>query len=141
VTALRAQHGQSSAPPDLENGPTSTHALVRRSTPSPTPWTLDPELQFLDPDPQSQNPKPRPSNAELRILNSDPRTRTSIMLTPSPAPRTLHPALWTYRFGTTGEPRVLLYRDSAAWCPYCQKAGGGGEVHGSLHVSSFNPKA
>jgi hypothetical protein len=19
------------------------------------------------------------------------------------------------------EPRVLLYRDSAAWCPYCQK--------------------
>ena len=27
------------------------------------------------------------------------------------------------RFGTTtdDEPRVLLYRDSAAWCPYCQK--------------------
>lgn len=25
------------------------------------------------------------------------------------------------RFGTTEEPRVLLYRDSAAWCPYCQK--------------------
>jgi glutathione S-transferase len=24
-------------------------------------------------------------------------------------------------FGTTGEPRVLYYRDTAAWCPYCQK--------------------
>ncbi|CAN0217644.1 unnamed protein product [Ectocarpus sp. 12 AP-2014] len=24
-------------------------------------------------------------------------------------------------FGTTGEPRVVLYRDTAAWCPYCQK--------------------
>ena len=25
------------------------------------------------------------------------------------------------RFGSTEEPRVLLYRDHAAWCPYCQK--------------------
>ena len=25
------------------------------------------------------------------------------------------------RFGTTEEPRVLFYRDHAAWCPYCQK--------------------
>lgn len=25
------------------------------------------------------------------------------------------------RFGTTAEPRVLFYRDHAAWCPYCQK--------------------
>lgn len=24
-------------------------------------------------------------------------------------------------FGTTEEPRVLFYRDTAAWCPYCQK--------------------
>lgn len=24
-------------------------------------------------------------------------------------------------FGTTDEPRVLYYRDTAAWCPYCQK--------------------
>ena len=24
-------------------------------------------------------------------------------------------------FGTEGEPRVKLYRDHAAWCPYCQK--------------------
>eukprot|EP00904_Undaria_pinnatifida_P006533 jgi/Undpi1/3009/HiC_scaffold_14.g06386.m1 len=24
-------------------------------------------------------------------------------------------------FGTTGEPRVIFYRDTAAWCPYCQK--------------------
>ena len=24
-------------------------------------------------------------------------------------------------FGTTEEPRVLYYRDTAAWCPYCQK--------------------
>lgn len=24
-------------------------------------------------------------------------------------------------FGTTGEPRVVYYRDTAAWCPYCQK--------------------
>lgn len=24
-------------------------------------------------------------------------------------------------FGTDTEPRVLVYRDSAAWCPYCQK--------------------
>ena len=24
-------------------------------------------------------------------------------------------------FGTTGEPRITYYRDSAAWCPYCQK--------------------
>ncbi len=25
-------------------------------------------------------------------------------------------------FGTAGEPRLKLYRDHAAWCPYCQKA-------------------
>lgn len=24
-------------------------------------------------------------------------------------------------FGTEGEPRVVFYRDTAAWCPYCQK--------------------
>ena len=24
-------------------------------------------------------------------------------------------------FGTKGEPRVTYYRDTAAWCPYCQK--------------------
>eukprot|EP00903_Cladosiphon_okamuranus_P019526 g17957.t1 len=24
-------------------------------------------------------------------------------------------------FGSTGEPRVVFYRDTAAWCPYCQK--------------------
>ena len=24
-------------------------------------------------------------------------------------------------FGTTAEPRVTLFRDTAAWCPYCQK--------------------
>ena len=24
-------------------------------------------------------------------------------------------------FGTTAEPRVTYYRDTAAWCPYCQK--------------------
>ena len=24
-------------------------------------------------------------------------------------------------FGTKEEPRVILYRDTAAWCPYCQK--------------------
>lgn len=24
-------------------------------------------------------------------------------------------------FGSTGEPRVIFYRDTAAWCPYCQK--------------------
>jgi glutathione S-transferase len=24
-------------------------------------------------------------------------------------------------FGTTDEPRVVYYRDKAAWCPYCQK--------------------
>jgi glutathione S-transferase len=24
-------------------------------------------------------------------------------------------------FGTTAEPRVVYYRDTAAWCPYCQK--------------------
>lgn len=24
-------------------------------------------------------------------------------------------------FGTTDEPRVTFYRDTAAWCPYCQK--------------------
>ena len=24
-------------------------------------------------------------------------------------------------FGTTGEPKLKLYRDHAAWCPYCQK--------------------
>jgi glutathione S-transferase len=24
-------------------------------------------------------------------------------------------------FGSTGEPRVLLYRDHAGWCPYCEK--------------------
>jgi glutathione S-transferase len=24
-------------------------------------------------------------------------------------------------FGSTGEPRVTYYRDTAAWCPYCQK--------------------
>ena len=24
-------------------------------------------------------------------------------------------------FGTTDEPRVKLYRDHAAWCPYCHK--------------------
>ena len=25
------------------------------------------------------------------------------------------------RFGTDAEPRVLFYRDHAAWCPYCEK--------------------
>ena len=25
------------------------------------------------------------------------------------------------RFGTTDEPRVLFFRDHAAWCPYCEK--------------------
>jgi glutathione S-transferase len=24
-------------------------------------------------------------------------------------------------FGTKGEPRVTYFRDTAAWCPYCQK--------------------
>ncbi|CAM9332650.1 unnamed protein product [Ascophyllum nodosum] len=24
-------------------------------------------------------------------------------------------------FGSSGEPRVIFYRDTAAWCPYCQK--------------------
>ena len=24
-------------------------------------------------------------------------------------------------FGSTEEPRVTLFRDTAAWCPYCQK--------------------
>ena len=24
-------------------------------------------------------------------------------------------------FGTTGEPRITFYRDTAGWCPYCQK--------------------
>ena len=24
-------------------------------------------------------------------------------------------------FGTNEEPRITLFRDSAAWCPYCQK--------------------
>ena len=24
-------------------------------------------------------------------------------------------------FGTTGEPRITFFRDTAAWCPYCQK--------------------
>mmetsp|Transcript_32567 Transcript_32567/g.46971 ORF Transcript_32567/g.46971 Transcript_32567/m.46971 type:complete len:487 (+) Transcript_32567:45-1505(+) len=24
-------------------------------------------------------------------------------------------------FGSTGEPRITYFRDSAAWCPYCQK--------------------
>mmetsp|Transcript_5968 Transcript_5968/g.15363 ORF Transcript_5968/g.15363 Transcript_5968/m.15363 type:complete len:531 (+) Transcript_5968:148-1740(+) len=27
----------------------------------------------------------------------------------------------TRRFGKAEEPRVILYRDHAAWCPYCQK--------------------
>ena len=26
-------------------------------------------------------------------------------------------------FGSTGEPRVTLFRDKAGWCPYCQKVG------------------
>lgn len=29
-------------------------------------------------------------------------------------------------FGKPGPIRVKLYRDSAAWCPYCMKASGGG---------------
>ena len=24
-------------------------------------------------------------------------------------------------FGTSGEPRVIFYKDRASWCPYCQK--------------------
>lgn len=31
-------------------------------------------------------------------------------------------------FGSTGEPRVVFYRDTAAWCPYCQKVHISGDV-------------
>ncbi|KAJ1461004.1 hypothetical protein M885DRAFT_317115 [Pelagophyceae sp. CCMP2097] len=32
-----------------------------------------------------------------------------------------HRAAKLRSFGSTEEPRLTLYRDSAAWCPYCQK--------------------
>jgi glutathione S-transferase len=31
------------------------------------------------------------------------------------------PLALTRRFGTSGTPALLLYRDHAAWCPYCHK--------------------
>ena len=32
-----------------------------------------------------------------------------------------NPKALVRRFGTSDEPRVLFYRDHAAWCPYCEK--------------------
>ena len=32
-----------------------------------------------------------------------------------------NPAALRRTFGQPGEPRVKLYRDHAAWCPYCHK--------------------
>lgn len=63
-----------------------------------------------------------PSWAELRAQAGERRSELGL---PAPAAaaadRPANPHDLVRSFGSDAPPRVKLYRDHAAWCPYCQK--------------------
>ena len=62
-----------------------------------------------------------PSWDELGAVADALKTSHGVPLTVDLENGPANPKALVRRFGTVDEPRVLFFRDHAAWCPYCEK--------------------